>query len=288
MRLFFLIPILSIGLSSLVSGGIENTACGVVGTLGASEAQLHEKRRETYYRSLSREIAPDVFAKQVYGESGGEILAKLGSLGPAFKELAVDVGLMQYLDGFVEFARTEKGTDPWEMRRRFREKMGTTRIYRLMGSNEAKKDEMVKNGIHSPSNEKYDLETLKKYPFKELVWGHMASGMRSFLVSVTKHPEMWYQNTKFYINDYRRGMEDRKVYLFAINVNKCDVVGPREGVNWIYPEGTLMERPITITYEDGRKESVKGIGEKESFVLFGIHPHQIESVSEYEFKGTTD
>ena len=269
--------------------GTNPLVCAALARIGSDKEYSPTGKREEYFRVISHQIPPQEFAKRAYGEMGSEILTKLETIGPGFNKLVVDPGLMQYVDSFVEFANSHKEKDPWKARRLFRQKMGTTTVSRLMGFNSAKKDEVVRIGIHSAWGAKYDLEVLKKHAFKDLAWGHMSSGSRSFLVSVSNHPEIWYENTKFYINIYGKGMEDRKIYLFKVKVNKCDFIGPREGVKWFYPEGTIMDRKTTITHEDGRVEVIGNqVGEKESFVLFGIYPEEILSVSEYEFKGSVD
>ncbi|MBL7714352.1 MAG: hypothetical protein JNL01_02725 [Bdellovibrionales bacterium] len=247
---------------------------------------------------------PADFARNRYwspkGQHGEIAEAQLTSLGPNFRSLIVDPGIVLRMDEFVAFVQAQGLTDSsdvWMVREKFSKHLGKKRVYRALALNPADVQAIEAHGILSSTfrNNGEDDE----YPLIESLFSMALGRIRQMApdsdpyLSVTDYPDValaatWpyrFSGKKNFLGITRAVENGKKVYLMTLDVPVLDLLEP----------GKNPDRPTHFLglaiFEPGNQLLIKNGSDKktypfdhqvESFVMYSIDRSEIVSIEKDE------
>lgn len=252
-------------------------------------------RSTAIYKRLAREfISPDRYVLHEYGSRiwdgdpaadvrAEELLQKLRSLGPGFERLVVDPGLLQHLDGFVQFVRERSLQDPWEARDIYgSEVLPQINVYRGIAATAKESAAIKKRGMLSWFSREANKDLHVEYLRTQLVLGryHALSLHEEYgftdtpFLSVTAYPELASS-----VAGRFKTRSDQSVRLFKMRVSALELISMQQG-NGLWPNAANSGRGRKVEFKSGVTERrvVAADRDLESFVFLRIPPDSIEEI----------
>lgn len=216
-----------------------------------------------------------------------KVLAALVDYPNNFKELLADRGILNHADEFLSFlkkCKDCKSLDPWEVRQRASQAIGTMTVYRgiFITTQEARK--IKNNGFVARP-----LDIYEAYKQKDLIRDftrtydaqindHINNASNSAFISVSSYPEVSIAVADRYAQEIGG---DGAIYLFRLEIPKLDLVHEAHHDQ----PGFLKEREETrelygftvVDKNNNRKTFAEG-PDLESLVLFRILASEIKSI----------
>lgn len=169
------------------------------------------------------------YVVQRYGEFGITALNLLRSLGPNFKQLVVDPGIILNLNEFLNFAQRSgtENQDAWNMRERFSNSLGRDEVYRalilspdefnLIKGSGILSDALRSHQVSSFDNLSFAMEVLKRVKKNFLSTNPPVADR---LLSVTSAP--YIAQIVATSAASLKELGSKKLYLFKISLPKLD------------------------------------------------------------------
>ncbi|MCB0350744.1 MAG: hypothetical protein KDD38_06140 [Bdellovibrionales bacterium] len=227
------------------------------------------------------------FLKRFYGKENYKLLMKrFGEHAADLLPLMFDIGILHHIPEFLEFLEQEKlqasSFDPWELREKFSNHLGTTRIYRAIALTDRELSIAKTQGLTSRILRNltlndwpiYDFELQETYDSHSHGNGSTYYSDNSYLISVSD-----FQEVSIAVANHH-SEQNKPVYLFELEIPRLDILPIGDRTSFIHPTNTP---PNVLKIISGNKRASKHkifFGRKlESFIMFRIDPSEITSIT---------
>lgn len=213
---------------------------------------------------------------------------------PQFSELSLDAGFISHLPEFMEMIERGEITssDCKEVRREFKEKLGYKTLYRGTMLTDAEFASIQENGLPSPleqqvetaehPKELFEAIALSAYVHDSIEQHFHGENYSTPYLSVSSHEDVAIAVGRHF---GRKG-EDRKLYLFKLQIPVIDLVSYKEGgVKKPYKLKEIQERNPNYTLSisvEGKEAEYPWDEDVESFVFWKINPEEIIEITQLE------